>query len=323
MSNFLRESPSEEVLAKTLYQAIQDESNFSTRSLQSREFKVGVSDLGFCSERTRRMLDQQVPYDTDVLAAWIGTAIGDYAEQAALKAWPHGVRQAEVVLVLTGEQREYRLTGHPDLILGPEGVLIDFKTTFGLTMVRRNGPSLSQQFQRHGYARAAWEAGLFGDRPLAEVQVANMWIDRSAQEKEVHVQMEPYNEEYVVHAGHWLDDVVYAYLQGEEARKEPPREMCAVACGFFDVCRAYDTDVQGLLTDKTVLAAVELYREGTDLMSKGKKLQAEAKPHLQGVAGSTGQYLIRWTHINDTVVPESHRRGYDKLEVRPLPKRKA
>jgi hypothetical protein len=97
--------------------------------------------------------------------------------------------------------------------------------------------------------------------------------------------------------------------------------MCAVVCGFYETCRAYDTDVEGLLTDQPTLVAVDMYREGMNLEKQGRKLKDEAKQHLVGVKGSTGQFQVRWTHINETVIPESTRQGYDKLEVRPLPKR--
>lgn len=322
--DFLVDSPSAEDIAKVMYQAVQDTSNFSSRSEQARQFRVGVSDIGFCSERTRRMLDQQVPYDTDVLAAFIGTAVGDYMERAAMRVWPHAIRQAEVTLTLVGESgREYVLTGHPDLIVPEEGLVIDFKTDYGLTTVERTGPSDQQQYQRHGYAKAAYDAGLFPAHfRLEDIRVANVWLDRAAIDKRLHCQMEPYDEGWVHGAAAWLDDVVYAYLQGEEARKEPPRDMCAVVCGFFDVCRAYDTDVEGLLTDKVVLNSVEMYREGLDLERKGRKLKDEAKAHLTGIQGSTGQFMVRWTRVNETEVPASVRRGYDKLEVRAIPRGK-
>lgn len=310
----------EQQIADELYAAIQAASSRSDRSLQSAEFQAGVSDLGFCSERTRRMIDHQVPEESDLLTAWIGTALGDHAERAAESAWPHAIRQARVAVRLDGEQRSYVLTGHPDLLV--DNKVIDIKTDYGLSTVERSGPSLQQQFQRHCYAKGAYAAGLLTG-PLEEVQVANAWIDRAAIDKRIHVQMEPYDEAYVEQAGAWLDDVVYAYLNGEEARKEPPREMCAVVCGFFKVCRAYDTDVEGLLTDPSVVASAAMYREGLDLEKAGKRLKDQAKVHLEGIRGSTGEYLIRWTHINESVVPESTRRGYDKLEVKPLPKPKA
>lgn len=309
-------------LAKRFYAAIQHHTNNTTRSLQAKSFQVGVSDLGFCSERVRRMLDQQVPEDTDMLAAWIGTALGDHAEQAFLASYPDTARQTTVEVTLKGETREYTISGHPDLVLGDEGILIDVKTDYGLGTVRRSGPSLQQQFQRHLYAKGAHEQGLFGSMDLEDVQVANVWIDRSAIEKEVHVQLEPYDERYVEQAAAWLDEVIYAYLHNESARKEPPREMCAVVCGFFSVCRAYDTDVEGLLTAPEVVNATQMYRDGLDLEKAGKKLKDEAKQHLTGISGFTSDFMVRWTHVNESIIPETVRRGYDKLEVKARPVKK-
>lgn len=309
-------------LAARIYKAIQASSNYSDRTQQSKEFKVGVSDLGFCSERTRRMLDRQVPDDSDVLAAFIGTAIGDHAERALEDYLGEKViRQSEVTLELQGEERLYNIGGHPDVILPESNTLLDGKTTYGLSVVRKNGPSQQQQFQRHCYAKGAWLAGFF-DCELDEVRVGNFWIDRSAKEKAVHVQTEPYSEDVVAQAGMWLDDVIYAYLQGEEARKEPPREMCAAVCGFFGVCRAYDTDVEGLIEDREVLGAIDLYREGQDLERRGKALKKEAAVHLDGVSGSTREVMVRWVHVNESEVPTFVRAAYDKLEVRKIPKGK-
>jgi len=312
----------ERALAEDFYDAMMAMSAGSERSQQSAEFRVGVSDLGFCSERTRRMLDQQVPNEHDYLLAWIGTALGDHAEQAYLARHPECIRQAEVTVSLTGDQHTYVLTGHPDILDPNNHRVIDVKTDYGLTTIERTGPTDQMKYQRNLYAKGAWEAGLLGDCALEDVQVANVWIDRSGIEKRLHVQMEPFDPMLVDEAARWLDDVVYAFKQGEEARKEPPREMCAVVCGFFDVCRAYDTDVQGLITDSTVLSAVDMYREGLDLEKRAKKLKDEAKQHLVGISGSTGEHLIRWTHINETFIEASVRRGYDKIMVTPI-KRKA
>src|SRR5262245_4924328 len=204
----------EEDLATSIYEAITRSSTHSDRSMQSREFKVGISDLGFCSERTRRMLDKQVPDERDVLPAFIGTAIGDHAEQAVLDMWPHAIRQAEVTVRLVGERGTYNVGGHPDLIVGDK--LIDVKTTRGRSIVRRKGPSQQQQFQRHCYAVGAWNAGYFGDRPLEDIKVANVWIDRSADDRELYVHMERFDPGVVEQAGWWLDDVIYAYVNHEE-----------------------------------------------------------------------------------------------------------
>lgn len=313
-------NPQEQAIADAMYAGVQHFTNFSNRSLQAKQFKVGISDLGFCSERTKRMLKQEVPEDRDALPAFIGTALGDHIEQATEAVWPDAIRQATVSVQLAGESGQlYTISGHPDLILPSDGIILDVKTTRGLETVRRTGPSQQQQFQRHLYAKAAWLHGHFGDLPLEDVQVGNVWMDRAGDERELHVQLEPFDEKWVIDAGQWLDEVVYAYLQGEEARKEPPREMCAKVCGFYDTCRALDTDVEGLLTDETVLAAVAMDREGAALIKEGYKLRDTAKPHLEGVEGSTGEYLVRWTVVNDSEV-KFRRKAYNKLTITKLPK---
>lgn len=308
----------ETALADTIYQAIMDSSRYSDRSRQSAEFRFGVSDLGWCSEKSRRMLDRQIPEDEDVLTAFIGTAIGEKVETAFKDVRPDAIIQASVETTLRGDVRDYLLVGHPDIIL-PEGVVIDGKTSYGLNTVRRTGPSQQQQFQRHLYGVAAYEAGLFNpDVQLEDVQVANAWIDRSGQEKAVHVQMERFDPSVVHDATMWLDDVVYAYLQGEEARKEPPREVCAATCGFFRTCRAFDTDVEGRIEDKVQLLAVDMYSEAMELERKARALKDEAKENLKGVVGTTDKFSVRWIHVNEVEVKPGIRRAHDKLEVRKL-----
>lgn len=306
----------EEALAKKFYDAIQTAASSSDRDQQAREFRVGVSDLGFCSERTRRMIDQQVPEDSDMMLAWLGTVIGAGAEEAYLASFPTALRQQTVTVRLEGDSGIYNIAGHPDLILPDDGILIDVKTDYGFADVRRGGPSQQQQFQRHCYAKGAWELGLFGDRSLAEVKVANVWIDRSGIERGVHVDMEPFDQDYVDHAAMWLDDVVYAYRQEEEARKEPPREMCAAVCGFYSVCREYDTDVAGLITHEDTVRRIEMYLEGASMERQGKALKKEAAVHLEGVSGFTETHSVRWTHINEAVIQPGVRKGYDRLDIR-------
>lgn len=303
----------EQDLADSIYQAVMRYSLDSPRSQQAAQFKIGVSDLGYCSERTRRMLDQQKPDDTDVLAAFIGSAIGDWAEQAIAARWPQAVLKAEVVCPLHGDGGDYLVNGHPDVLL--PGLVVDVKTTRGLGVVRRTGPDRQQQFQRHCYAKAAWLGGYFPGIPLEEVKVANVWFDRAGDEKEAYVQMEPYDERWVEEATMWLDDVIYAFVHQQTARKEPPREVCAATCGFFGDCRAQDTDVTGLLTDDTILAAVEMHREGAALRKQANLLLDQAKANLSGVIGSTGKFSVRWVNVNGSHV-EYDRAGYQRLDIK-------
>jgi hypothetical protein len=307
-------NPAEAALADDVYDAVMTASRYSPRGQQSMRFEAGISDLGYCSERLRRMLDQQTPDDTDLLPAWMGQVLGGGLEEACLARWPDAVAQAEVTCTLRGESGNvYKVRGHPDLLR--PGLVIDFKSDRGLHTVRRTGPSQQQQFQRHCYALGAWETGLFGPIDLADIQVANVWIDRAADERELHVQMEPYDPKVVEAAAWWLDDVVYAYVNQQEARKEPPREVCAVTCGFYATCRALDTDVEGLLTDDDAPTAVRMYREGLDMEKAGAQLKDQARAHLRGIQGSTGEYTVRWVHVNGSHV-EFDRDSYERLDIK-------
>lgn len=309
-------APTAEQLAEQIYTAVIEADRERPRSKQTENFVVGISELGFCSERTRRMLAGITPDPTDSLEAFIGTAMGEHIEAAVQAKFPGVIRQAEVTVQLLGDQGTYNLTGHPDLLF-PWGVL-DVKTTRGLEVVRRTGPSTQQQYQRHGYALGAWEAGLFGGLPLDEVQVANVWFDRAGDEKGCYVQIEPFSTEVIANAAAWLDEVVYNYLRGGDAPKEPPRAMCEVICGHFLDCRAGDTDVEGLITEPRYLAAVEMYREGLALEKDGRMLKEQGRANLLGVNGSTGAFAVRWVQVNESIVPESKRRAHQKLSISKL-----
>ena len=307
----------EQMLAAQVYDAIQRASTYSERSQQSAGFQIGVSDLGFCSEKVRRMVAGIPEPVTDKLAAFLGTAIGDHVERACAAVWPQAIMQPAVSLTLHGDGGDYQVQGHPDLVL-PEGVVIDFKTTRGLETVRRTGPSRQQQFQRHCYGLGAYEAGLFDEHVgVEDVRVANVWLDRAGDDHETYCHMESLSVELVEEAALWLDDVAYAYIHGEEARKEPPIEMCRKACGHYADCRAGEGDVGGLLTDDTVLAAVDLYRDGIDLEKQGRKLKDQARANLDGINGSTGKFSVRWVTVNGGEVHYT-RDPYQKLDIRPV-----
>lgn len=317
------------LLADEFYQAIQ---NMSRNSVRSKQVRIGISDLGFCPERTRRQLDGQTPNATDTLLAWLGTAIGDHAEQAWCAYDPTAIRQAEikVLMEVVIEGKPYRITipGHPDLILPERGILLDAKSDYLLADAERSGATRQQRFQRHLYGLGAWSHNLFHPGiERDEVQVGNVWIDRSGQDKRVHVELEPLSMDVVQEATDWLEDVVYHMLNKQPAHKQPPRDMCRAVCGFFSVCREVDTDVSGLLDDPQVLRAVDMYREGLELGREADRLKKAAKPLLDEVSGNVrldeDVWQIRWTSVEPALRPETMVKGYKKLEVRRLSRGKA
>src|SRR5262245_35787490 len=116
----------EQDIANRLYAAMMDASQATERADQDREFKVGVSALGHCSELARRMIAGIEPTGTqDWLAAIIGTAVGDWIEaNAVTRVWSDAITQATVEVVLIGDLGTYRLPGHPDILVPSEGLVL-------------------------------------------------------------------------------------------------------------------------------------------------------------------------------------------------------
>jgi PD-(D/E)XK nuclease superfamily len=301
------------LLAKQIYDAVQVRSNDSERSMQSKDYRLGVSDLGTCREQTRRIVMQEEPdNDRDVLEAAWGTALGDYVEDAVCALYPEARRQVAVSVELPSG---HRIPGHVDLVF--PHMIIDIKTTAALEIVRRKGADQQQRFQRHLYCLGAHQKGLLGV-PVESARVANVWVDRSATTKEFHVEQERFSWDVVREADEWLADVLYAVRNAEEASRDKPRDWCYKACPFAFSCRGGDTDVAGLIEDDEHLVAVDLWNEGKELEDAGKRMRAQAKRSLLGVAGSTGTHLVRWVHTDGYVVAEHYREGSERLDVKPL-----
>lgn len=306
-------------LADLFYKAIQAHASKTERAEQAATFRVGVSDLGYCSERTKRMLDHETPEDTDMLLAWIGTVLGAGVEDALFKHLDTEVLvQQHVTVPLKGERRTFEVPGHPDIILPEWGYVLDGKTSYGLRLAERVGVDQQKQFQRHCYGYGAWLEGHFKDLPLEDVKVGNIWLDRSGKSKRLHVQTEPFDMEVVEAAARWVDEVIYAVVNRTDAQKEPPREVCYATCGFYRVCREPETDVRGLIQDPWILEAVRLYAEGGQIAKQGNAMKDEAKAHLMGVTGSTGEYSVRWIEVDEVTVKETKRAAHRRLDVRKI-----
>lgn len=286
--------------ADTVRDAVNAWSTSTERAEQDRQFIIGPSAIGYCSERLRRQLDRQEPEDfVDWNKAFIGTWLGEGLEQALKKSKPHLLTQSEFWVTLEGDQYTYRIPAHSDVIDPVDGLVLDAKAKDGLMYVRRQETAeQGYQFQRHLYGLGAHQSGPLSHIPLEDIKVGNIYYDRSGKEPVPHVQIEPYDPEVVRQATWWLDEVVEAFLAGEEATKEPARAVCESTCGFFTKCRAFDTDVEGAIRDEKHLAAIEMYVEAGQLESTAKKMKNEAKVMLKGVEGHTPTHTLRWNLIN-------------------------
>lgn len=107
-------------ISDLIYNTIQDESNNTSRSQQSRDNRLGISDLGHDRKEALLKIRQTPETDvTDSTAAWIGTVLGDAIEKALAKRHPDWVFQAEVTLNLDLPDYDMAMSlpGHPDIII--------------------------------------------------------------------------------------------------------------------------------------------------------------------------------------------------------------
>lgn len=298
-----------DVIALQVQEAVRAHSTGSLRSLQQQEHLIGMSELGACRNYLRHMVIQ-TPYDDNEddikWPAFIGTALGDRLEQAIADSFEYLVQQTVEVTLPSGKV----LAGHCDV--QADDAVWDFKAVDGLESVKRSGPTFRQKAQIMGYLLALIQAGDLPETALAVL----VFVDRSGRDPLPWVWASPLDMQIIEEADQRLDDVVYAVMHNEEASRDEPDAWCQVACPFYTKCRGASTDVGGLIEDEGALLAVKNYEEGKRMEREGARLKDEAKRDLAGVEGSTGEYIVRWTHVNETAVPGFTRKGYDKIDIR-------
>lgn len=311
--------PDPERIANDVAEAVRLWNAGTARGKDKAEHKIGVSDIGVCREYVRWMTVEQEPTDDPPnYKAFIGSWLGDGVEEAVAAVYPTARRNVEITVTLPSGAS---YVGHPDFVL-PRGVL-DIKTVDGLTGVRRHGPNFQQQIQRHLYCAGCIQAGLLDE---ADAWVGNIWFDRSGREETPHVSVESYDPGWLIRADEWLDDVIYAVKHGERAYQDMPLEWCQACCEFFTICRGEDVvrdrESQGLITDPFLLDYIEAYNEGNELVKQGTKMKDDSRRALAGISGTTGEHVVRWVYVNPSEVPGHTRAGYQKLDIRRIPKPK-
>lgn len=198
----------------------------SERSRWAAEHHIGVSDIGHCREYVRRVLTQEEPSQEAngaIMAAFVGTALGDLTERELVKMYPDAIVQRKVNVSLEVGEYQLNLPGHPDVIR--PGEVLDFKSKNGLAVVER---TLQQEFQLVLYGKAAIDAGLV-EREGLKLTLA--YLDRSGAfgpRPVVHSWL--YDEAQVEEAQQWLADVFYAIENEEEASRDKPRSWCEMWC---------------------------------------------------------------------------------------------
>lgn len=300
------------VLINTALRAYQDN---STRSLQTQ---IGASALGFCRQSAKYTIEEQQPTDSkSMAAAAIGTAIHAYASEAIKATFPQW--ESESLEVVATFPNGAEIKGHPDIIVREWNLLLDIKTKDGFTWVKREGVSGSNLFQLTAYVLGAVQAGILDkDKPIT---VGIVYIDRSGNEEEPYVVTWEFDWSVVDQVNGWIEDVIYAVQHGEDASRDIAAPVCEKICAFYSKCRgSLPEENPDLITDPTAVAAVEAYVEAREMEKQAKALKTAAQKELLPFSGSTGDWQVRWTTVNPTVVPSFEKAGHMRLDVRAVRK---
>lgn len=304
-------------ITQSILTALHNQEYQAPRSQQARDGILGPSDIGFC--RQKAVLMTKGVQSTDHPPKWaasVGTAIHNYVEQAIKTTNPSwlvgSIDHIEVTATLPSG---VEIKGHPDIVIPSENAVIDIKTVDGLTYIRNQGASLQHKYQRHLYALGLIQNGTLSSS--TPVLVGNLYMDRSGKESEPLLLLEEMDPALTGEIDLWVEDVIYAVKNNEDANRDVASPVCERICEFFTVCRGSlpDTD-SDLIEDIELINAVDAYVRGREMEKEGAALKREAQQHLTGVSGSTGTHQVRWTEIQPTVVDSFQKNGYMRLDVR-------
>lgn len=287
------------------------------RSIQTQTGTLGPSDLGFCRNKAALVLKGVPASDSkSIWPAVIGTALGDYVEQgldAAFSGWQVGsiAKQRVEHTFPSGAV----VGGTPDIVIPDWNLVLDLKTKDGYSWVKREPWSQNYLFQLSTYALGLIDAGILND--AEPVWIGLVFIDRSGGEEDPYVVLRMLDPGIEDEIDSWITDVAYAVRQDEDAMRDIPAPVCEQICEWYTVCRGtLPMEDAEMVTDITLIGAVDMYVEARQAKSDAEAAMDEAKQMLKGVNGTTGEWVIRHTDVPEGDVPGYARRAYSKMEIR-------
>lgn len=261
------------------------------RSLLSASGQVGISDLGGCSEKVRRMIAKTPATDSPSgRAAMIGNALDRMFKTARQKANPHLLFDVPVQLTLPNGAV---VPGTVDEVDPDEPSATDYKSKDGLADVRKAGPDLQNRFQVHNYYAALIQAGTVPEGGVVRL----IYFDRSGSDPNDVVFQEPFSWAVVKQSSDWLEAVIEAHKAGDEASKDRPRPFCRRFCEFFSTCRGPEL-AAGTISIPRIAQMVNLYAEADEMQKQGTAIKAALRDDLAGVTGRTDKAELVSTSVN-------------------------
>lgn len=297
--------------------ALADQESATPRTKQSRDGILGPSDIGFCRQKATLVSKQVQPTDNPPKwSAAVGTALHTYIEAAIQNNLGWLVGSIDHIRTTATLPSGVQISGHPDIVVLESNAVLDIKTVNGFEWTRRNGPSQSHKYQRHLYALGLIQGGILdGDKPVI---VGNIYFDRSGKDPEPLVFAEEMDPSLTTEIDQWVEDVIYAVKNDQDASRDVAAAVCEQICEFFTVCRGAleVNEGQEIIKDDYLLSAIDMYLDGRAMENQGKQMKKEASERLSNVNGITPSHQVRWVHVGPSTMNAYERAGHDRLDVR-------
>lgn len=290
----------------------------SARSIQAQEGRLGPSDIGFCRQKAVLMTKGVEATDSSPKwAAAVGTAIHNYVETALHEMFPKWLLGSIDNLSVTASLPSgAKISGHPDIVILDQNTVLDIKTVDGFEWVKREGTSQQHKYQRHLYALGCIQEGMFDDSK--PIYVGNVYLDRSGKEQKPLVLIEEFDPTLTDEIDSWVQDVIYAVQNNEDASRDIPSAVCERICSHFTACRGGMAVHEGgeQIVDGELLSAVDMYVEARDMAKRADQMKKEAASRLFGVNGATDKWQVRWVEVQPSRVESFDKAGYSRLDIR-------
>lgn len=262
------------------------------RSIQSHEGVIGGSDIGWCAEQLRLKIVQAPRSNSpDSFAAMAGTWMHAGAFEYREEVRPELLHEQRLVAELPNGAK---VPVTVDEIDPDEPSVGDLKTKDRLADIRKGRSTTQQRWQRHLSGLAAIQAGLVPEQGLI---VWNLWLDRSGHDKKPFVEQELFSRAVIAEITSYLDDVLYAVRNNEEAAKEQPRHKCAQWCEFYTLCRGDEIE-SGPISNPILAELVDMYAQASEDRRTAEEVMDALRADVENVTGRTSKSQITSTRVN-------------------------
>lgn len=193
---------------------------------RSQQEEVGPSAIYGCERQVYHQLKgtRITNFDTDVLAALLGTFIHTGIEKALETEDPFGDNfLKEVAVAFNG------LPGHVDLFVKNMAIVVDWKTTTKAKLKGDSFPTDQYIYQVHVYGYLLKQAG------HDVKKVAMVAVPRDGRMDQIAEYIADYDEEIALRGIAWLDRIKKIVADGGKA-PEPSKSktFCQFYCPFYD-----------------------------------------------------------------------------------------